>query len=280
MANFQKIMGQIGNKCQSGLNGLCKSYAGDNGKMLLHMGALGWILSSVSHTFMVAKSKNIDKEKKKFLLWQEGLDGAVNVGFYYTLTDFAKRYSDWVCENRRMPESTIKAAKDVAGETPLVDFFKSNAQEFAKGGKKKIFKKLGEQGASGFYKKTIDALAKDNGLTKNEIFNIIDQAQSKCGGDFKQAIASLKGKGQISDQLLDVIQSQREFRTFKNGVGTAVSILASIVAINIVTPIVRNKLTGRIVKDKQEAPEDRKVFYNTARPMPVVFKNVGGNLKI
>lgn len=235
MANFQGM-----------LDRMCKSYAGDSGKMLLHMGALGWLLSTASQLFMVAKSKHIEQDKKRFLLWQEALDGVVNVGLYYTLTDFAKRGSDWIVENRRMPKSTIEAAKKFANiaendNKGLVDFFKTSAQEFAQGSKKGLFPKLKESGASGFYKKAIDAAQGNEGLLKA------------------------------------LEKSQGEFRSFKNGVGTAVSILASVLAVSIITPIVRNKLTNSIVKQRHEAPEDRNVFYNSARPMPLVFKNVGGD---
>ena len=290
MANFQGI-----------IDGMCKSYAGDNGKMLLHMGALGWVLSSAAHIFMVAKSKHIDEEKKKFLLWQEGLDGVVNVGLYYTLTDYAKKAADWVAENKRMPASTIQVVDKVANVNgdALVDFFKKNADEFAqtqpkglmtrlvektpfaKLSGKGISSRLAKSGASGFYKKAIDTLVEQNGLTRGEVFETINTAQSNFGGSLKEAIASLKDtKKPEWNQLLDVIESQNEFRNFKNGIGTAATILASVLAVSIITPIVRNKLTNNILKQRQEAPEDRKVFYNTAKPMPLVFKNVGGSLKV
>lgn len=290
MANFQSVIDK-----------LCQSYAGNNGKMLLHMGALGWVLSSASHILMIAKSPTIGKEKKKFLLPQEILDGVVNVGLYYTLTDFAKKGVDWIAENRRMPQSTIDAIKGytgIADNAQLGAQLKTYAADFAQGGKEKlftrlikktplknlsgkgVFAKMDEMGASGFYKKAIDEMVGSAGLTKNNVFETINQAQSNCGGDFKAAIESLKNSKALPEKLLDVIEAQRDFRTFKNGVGTAASIIASVLTVSIITPIVRNKLTNRILKQKHEAPEDKKVFYNSARPMPLVFKSFSSNIKI
>lgn len=50
------------------------TYSKDGGKLLVHLGALGWVFSSAAQLVVVATDKNIDKNKKKFLLPQEGAD--------------------------------------------------------------------------------------------------------------------------------------------------------------------------------------------------------------
>ena len=55
-------------------------YSVDSGKMLIHMGALGWVFSSLAQIGVVATDKNISKKDKKFLVPQEICDGVTNVG--------------------------------------------------------------------------------------------------------------------------------------------------------------------------------------------------------
>ena len=73
-------------------------YAHDGGKMLVHMGALGWGLSSAAQIFAIFGDKKIDKDKRKFLVPQEGADALVNVLMYYSLCDLIKKGSDLLVE--------------------------------------------------------------------------------------------------------------------------------------------------------------------------------------
>jgi len=63
-----------------------KHYKDDTSNLLLHAGAIGWILSSLAQTVALAVNDKIDSNKKKFLIPQEIADGIVNVGLFYTLT--------------------------------------------------------------------------------------------------------------------------------------------------------------------------------------------------
>ena len=74
------------------------NYSKDSGKLLVHLGALGWVLGSAAQIGAVIGDKNIDKEQKKFLLPQEGADAAVNVAMYYTICDVIKRGADQLVE--------------------------------------------------------------------------------------------------------------------------------------------------------------------------------------
>ena len=52
-------------------------YSKDSGALLVHLGALGWILGSAAQIGVVVSDKSIDKEQKRFLLPQEAADAAV-----------------------------------------------------------------------------------------------------------------------------------------------------------------------------------------------------------
>ena len=67
-------------------NAIFKAYAKDPGKMLLHTGAIGWILSSAAQVTALAFNKKLSPEQKMFLIPQEINDAAVNILSFYTLT--------------------------------------------------------------------------------------------------------------------------------------------------------------------------------------------------
>lgn len=82
-----------------------------------------------------------------------------------------------------------------------------------------------------------------------------------------------------------------KFESHKNNVGTVAAVLASVLACNIVTPYVRNKVASRSQQYlcKQEAKEVRKTQIKEnitmKNPLPASFKafnnyNSFGNIKI
>ena len=73
-------------------------YSKDGGKLLVHMGAAGWVLSSAAQIGMLLGDKSIDKKQKKFLLPQESADAAVNVVMYYSICELIKRGGDLLVE--------------------------------------------------------------------------------------------------------------------------------------------------------------------------------------
>ena len=52
-------------------NSLMRSFGEDPGKMLLHTGTLGWILSSLAQVMAVVLNDKIPKKQKTFLIPQE-----------------------------------------------------------------------------------------------------------------------------------------------------------------------------------------------------------------
>ena len=63
-----------------------KKYANDPGKMLLHTGAIGWILSSAAQMTAIMMNDKLSTKDKLFLLPQEAGDAVVNIISFYTLT--------------------------------------------------------------------------------------------------------------------------------------------------------------------------------------------------
>ena len=71
-------------------NIIYKKYSENPGKMLLHTGAIGWVLSSAAQITALWFNDKISPEKKMFLIPQELGDAAVNIISFYTLTSGVK----------------------------------------------------------------------------------------------------------------------------------------------------------------------------------------------
>ncbi len=68
-------------------NSLMRSFGEDPGKMLLHTGTLGWILSSLAQVMAVVLNDKIPKKQKTFLIPQEIADAGINICSFYIFTN-------------------------------------------------------------------------------------------------------------------------------------------------------------------------------------------------
>ena len=68
-------------------NSLMRSFGEDPGKMLLHTGTLGWILSSLAQVMAVVLNDKIPKKQKTFLIPQEIADSGINICSFYIFTN-------------------------------------------------------------------------------------------------------------------------------------------------------------------------------------------------
>lgn len=64
-----------------------RSFGEDPGKMLLHTGTLGWILSSLAQVMAVVLNDKIPKKQKTFLIPQEIADAGINICSFYIFTN-------------------------------------------------------------------------------------------------------------------------------------------------------------------------------------------------
>lgn len=71
-------------------NVILEKYGEQPGKMLVHTGVLGWILSSLAQVGAVIWNDKIPKEQKVFLIPQEIADAAVNIVSFYVITNSVK----------------------------------------------------------------------------------------------------------------------------------------------------------------------------------------------
>ena len=68
------------------LDWVAKNYGEKPGKMLIHTGVIGWILSSLAQTVAIATNDKISREQKSFLIPQELADAMVNIVSFYAIT--------------------------------------------------------------------------------------------------------------------------------------------------------------------------------------------------
>ncbi len=67
-------------------NSVAKHYGDNPGKMLIHTGVIGWILSAAAQVVAIVINDKIPKEQKMFLIPQEMADAAVNIVSFYVVT--------------------------------------------------------------------------------------------------------------------------------------------------------------------------------------------------
>lgn len=69
---------------------VAKHYGKNPGKMLIHTGVIGWILSSAAQVGAIVINDKIPKEQKMFLIPQEIADAGVNIVSFYLITQSFK----------------------------------------------------------------------------------------------------------------------------------------------------------------------------------------------
>ena len=63
-----------------------KEYHRDAGKMLIHTGTIGWVMSSMAQILGIVINDKVSKEQKMFLIPQEFMDACVNILSFYLVT--------------------------------------------------------------------------------------------------------------------------------------------------------------------------------------------------
>lgn len=68
------------------LANIYKTYHSNPGKMLIHTGVIGWVMSSFAQIVAILVNDKIPKEQKMFLIPQEAADAAANILSFYLVT--------------------------------------------------------------------------------------------------------------------------------------------------------------------------------------------------
>lgn len=87
-------------------NLIAKHYGDAPGKMLVHTGVIGWLLSSAAQVCAIVINDKIPKEQKMYLIPQEIADALVNIVSFYAITQtFTSTALKLVNSGRWLPKS-------------------------------------------------------------------------------------------------------------------------------------------------------------------------------
>lgn len=89
---------------------LYKNYGENPGKMLVHTGVLGWILSSLAQISAVVFNDKISPEQKSFLIPQEMADAGINILSFYLITSSFKNLASKLVSCGKLTTKSIKGA--------------------------------------------------------------------------------------------------------------------------------------------------------------------------
>lgn len=78
------------------------------GKMMLFVGATGWVLSSIAQVTAVVINKQIPDDQKKFLIPQEMSDACVNILSFILFTSKATSFGEGFVKRGKLATPTIK----------------------------------------------------------------------------------------------------------------------------------------------------------------------------
>lgn len=194
---------------------LFNAYSGDAGKMLLHTGTIGWILSATAQIFGIAHNDKISKEKKKFLIPQEMADAAINILTFYTVTNGVQNFTKWLASSGKFITPAIKK------------FCLENGIKFAKDG---------------------------NGDSVNIGKAILDKVKSFEStlkvGETDHIKITKKEVNHINNEKLNLNRFyDKKYAPFESGFKIIGNIIGVIVSSNIITPLLRNPIAA--AKQKQ-----------------------------
>ena len=85
-----------------------KKYGENPGTMLVHTGALGWILSSMAQVSAVVVNDKISPEQKSFLIPQEIADAFINIVSFYVITSSFKNLASKLVSSGKISTKPIK----------------------------------------------------------------------------------------------------------------------------------------------------------------------------
>lgn len=85
-----------------------RNYGENPGKMLVHTGVLGWILSSLAQVSAVVFNDKISPQQKSFLIPQEAADAAINILSFYVITSSFKNLASKLVSTGKLTTKPIK----------------------------------------------------------------------------------------------------------------------------------------------------------------------------
>ena len=96
------------NLFQKSLNWVFENFKKDTPKMLIVTGTLGWVLSSLAQGIAVLANPKISNESKSFLLPQELMDAAVNIGGFFIFTMLTKKCISKMAQTGKIAPQSVR----------------------------------------------------------------------------------------------------------------------------------------------------------------------------
>lgn len=87
---------------------IASHYGEDVGKMLVHTGVIGWILSSAAQVTAIVINDKIPKEQKMYMIPQELADAAVNIVSFYAITRTFKALSNKLVSSGKLLSKPVR----------------------------------------------------------------------------------------------------------------------------------------------------------------------------
>ena len=104
---------------------IAKNYSVSPGKMLIHTGVVGWILSSAAQVFAIGINDKISGKQKAFLIPQEIADAAVNIISFYAITQSCKSLASTLVKTGKLIPGVVAKelkAKNLLNKRGSLDF--------------------------------------------------------------------------------------------------------------------------------------------------------------
>ena len=98
----------LGNLFSNFKTAMYKNYGENPGKMLVHTGVLGWILSSLAQVSAVVFNDKISAKEKSFLIPQEIADAGFNIASFYIITSSFKRIASKLVSTGKLTTKPIR----------------------------------------------------------------------------------------------------------------------------------------------------------------------------
>lgn len=109
---------------------LYKHYGENPGKMLVHTGVMGWILSSLAQISAIVVNDKISPEQKSFLIPQEMADAGVNILSFYLVTSSFKKLASRLVESGKLSTKPIKNFLEKEGLRERIGKFDFNIERY------------------------------------------------------------------------------------------------------------------------------------------------------
>ncbi|MBD5401902.1 hypothetical protein HDR58_03745 [bacterium] len=96
-------------------NCVARNYGEHPGKMLIHTGIIGWVLSSAAQVAAIVINDKIPKEQKMYLIPQEIADAGVNIASFYLITQSFKSLASKLVSTGKWLPKTVRTFLDNNG---------------------------------------------------------------------------------------------------------------------------------------------------------------------